>query len=445
MTFHHTDVGVNVCRWANHPGVTDAPTLTLAGLRRIVVVAAHPDDETLGAGGLIATATAAGIPVDLLIFTAGEGSHPESPTHDKAAITRLRTVEAGNAAIALGVPTSSVSMGGIPDGRVTDHVDELTAAIVDHVGRLHRAGEVLIVAPYRHDGHPDHAAAGTAAAAAAHRTDATLLEYPIWFRHQHTPDDVTTGELRTLPLAPAALSAKRRAIDAHHSQVRPLSEQEGDEAILQPDFLRHFVEPAGELFVRDEVSPDSGLDDLHRRDREPWGADTRWYERRKRRLVLAMLPRPHFEQVLEIGCSTGVLTEQLAGIAGRVVAIDSSPAAIAAARRRVPTNVELATGQVPNDWPAGSYNLVVLSEVAYFLSPAALDRTIARVKACLAPGGVVLLSHWRHPIDGWPLDASAVHDAFVSSALADSLAVYRDRDVEIIMLGDPQQLPDPTA
>ncbi|GGB31912.1 hypothetical protein GCM10011492_23250 [Flexivirga endophytica] len=445
MTFHHTDTGVSQSVWADHPSVKGAAEATLAGVRHIVVVAAHPDDETLGAGGLIATATAAGIPVDLLIFTAGECSHPGSPTHDKAALTRIRSAEAERAATALGLRTGSVRVGGIPDGQVADHVEELTASIVAQAGRLDRAGEVLIVAPYRQDGHPDHDAAGAAAAAAAHRTDASLLEYPIWFRHQYTPDDLQADRLQQLHLTPAARAAKRRAIDAHRSQVRPLSDQPGDEAILQPDFLRHFAEPDSELFLHDEVPPDTVLDELHQRESEPWGADSRWYEQRKRQLALAMLPRARFGQVLEVGCSTGVLTAQLAGMADRVMAIDSSPAAIAAATSRVPANVELATAQVPDEWPRGSYDLVVFSEVGYFLSPAALARTIARIERCLAPEGVVLLSHWRHPIDGWPLDAAAVHHAFAGSTLPPSQAVYRDRDVEMILLCDLQQLPDPGA
>lgn len=443
MTFHHTDAAVSASAWADSHFTRDP--VTLDGVRRIVVVAAHPDDETLGAGGLMATATAASIPLDVLVLTAGEGSHPHSPTHSRDMVSRLRAEETYRAAAALGLKDESVSLSRLPDGQLADHLDEITAMIVEHIGRLASAGEVLVVAPYRRDGHPDHETAGVAAAAAAHRTDAVLWEYPIWFRHQHTPDELTAGRLRTLPLTPAARAAKGLAIEAHHSQTSALSDQPGDEAILQPDFLQHFAGPEVELFMHGDTTPDTGLDDLHSRTHQPWGADTRWYERRKRQLTLAMLPRDRFEHALEIGCSTGVLTEQLATIAHRVDAIDSSPVAITTARRQVPANVTLHIGEVPGAWPAASYDLVVLSEVGYFLSPAALAATVERTLSCLTADGVVLLSHWRHRIDGWPLDAAAVHEAFARSALPAARAVYRDRDVEMVLHCAAPQMPDPAA
>ncbi|MEP6561765.1 MAG: PIG-L family deacetylase, partial [Nakamurella sp.] len=68
------------------------PRLELTGLRRLVVISAHPDDETLGAGALIATAARLGVPITVIVATAGEGSHPDSPTHrpDQLAVIRRR-------------------------------------------------------------------------------------------------------------------------------------------------------------------------------------------------------------------------------------------------------------------------------------------------------------------------------------------------------------------
>ena len=98
MTFLHTDPGTGESAWAE-AGLAALPALPMDPARlaatRFVVLAAHPDDETLGAGGLMATLHAAGAEVDVLLCTAGEGSHPGSPTHSPEQLSALRTAEFG--------------------------------------------------------------------------------------------------------------------------------------------------------------------------------------------------------------------------------------------------------------------------------------------------------------------------------------------------------------
>ena len=79
---------------------------------------------------------------------------------------------------------------------------------------------------------------------------------------------------------------------------------------------------------------DDALEDLHAEHADPWGVETRWFERRKRELVLAMLPRANFDRSLEVGCSTGALAEALASRSQQVVAVDRSVTAVAAAAER---------------------------------------------------------------------------------------------------------------
>src|SRR5262249_38508489 len=156
-------------------------------------------------------------------------------------------------------------------------------------------------------------------------------EYAVWFWHWASPDDPRTALFRALPLAGRFLDAKRRAVAAHASQVAPLSTLAGDEALLTEELLAHY-DSSHEWFVvtpgRD--CPDHALARLHRHSADPWGVDSRWYERRKRDLLLSLLPQPWFEHALEVGCSTGALTESLAGRAEAVLGIDESPAALAA-------------------------------------------------------------------------------------------------------------------
>ncbi|WP_265442721.1 bifunctional PIG-L family deacetylase/class I SAM-dependent methyltransferase [Flexivirga meconopsidis] len=438
-TFRHDEPSTPAADWAAEPDLA----VGLDGIDRVLVIAAHPDDESLGAGGLIATAVRRRLPVEVVILTAGEGSHPDSSTHSPSILATLRRVEARHAASALGLPYGAVTVGHIPDGAVQTATDEIVA---DLVRRLHDPRRTLVVAPYRHDGHPDHEAAGAAAATAAHRTNSRLLEYPIWFRHVGLPSTLPDGKLVGLKLETDAQTTKSAAIAAHRSQLQPLSEEPGDEPILLPDFLEHFTGMT-ELFVRSDVGADDRLERLHRETAEPWGADTRWYEERKRQILLAMLPRARFRRALEIGCSTGVLTRELAERTDRLEALDNAPTAIAAARSRVPTpHVQIRHGSTPADLPDGEpFDLVVCSEVGYFLSPDALTGTIRRIGELLADDGVVALAHWRHPIDGWPLDAAAVHAAFAAAPLPPASAVYRDRDVEIVLHCAAECLPDPTA
>jgi ubiquinone/menaquinone biosynthesis C-methylase UbiE len=157
--------------------------------------------------------------------------------------------------------------------------------------------------------------------------------------------------------------------------------------------------------------PASYFDRMYAADPDPWGFETRWYERRKYNLTLAALPSPRFARGLEIGCSIGVLTTALAGRCDSLVALDPSPVALSAARARVPSSVRLVQGSAPGDWPAGTYDLMVFSEVCYYLDRVDLERLLDLVDRDLAAGGSVVACHWRHPVNDYPLTGDQVHTA----------------------------------
>ena len=445
-SFTHDGQGTSPEAWRRHPCWSTVPDLDLtngeAACTRLVVVAAHPDDESLGAGGLIATAHAAGLDVYVVLLTAGEASHPTSPTLSRHALATRRLAEAETALTTL-APHAPMVFLGASDGGVAAVEAEVTTSLVELIGD---GRQTLLVAPWRHDGHPDHEAAGRAAASAARRTGARLAEYPIWMWHKDVPDDAPWGSMRQLRLADDVAEAKRDAIAAHSSQVQPLSGLPGDEVLLPDRVLAHFSTPV-EHFVVDEPAADEALDVLHRTQDDPWGVDVRWYEHRKRQLTLAVLPRLRFRRALEVGCSRGALAEDLASRCEEVVAVDRSPAAAAAARARL-AGVAQATVElldVPDAWPRGRFDLVVVSETGYFLSPRDLDRLVSRVAGSLTEDGVVLLCHWRHPVKGWVMDGADVHARFHRDLLPPEAASYRDRDVEISVLCAPDHWPDPSA
>ncbi len=433
-TFTAHGPGTPATVWRAHLSHGRRSPASILGADRVVVVSAHPDDECLGAGGLVATASDAEIPVVFVCATDGELSHPDSPTHTPDAMAQRRRAEWEAAVETLGPPLlpSETHRLGLPDGRLSDHTDELTTRLVEIVGD---GRGTLLVTTWSEDGHPDHVALGRSAAAAARRTDAELWEFPVWFWHWAQRDDPRAVHLRPLALSRSAESAKEKAVAAHTSQIGDLSSLPGDEAVLTDEVLAHF-RGDHEWFV---ITPgrdclDDSLDQLHRHLADPWGVDSRWYERRKRDLLLTMLPQQRFARALEVGCSTGALTEALARYADRVVAVDRSRAAVSAARQRLGDDprVSLYELDVATAWPdEGTFDLVVVSEVGYFLSPAGLDGLVERVATSLAPGGVVALCHWRHPVSGWLLDADGVHRRFADGPLPPVQATYRDRDVEI--------------
>ena len=440
--FTHTSPGTTAeswradRRWPRLPRLTfDAETCS-----RVVVVAAHPDDESLGAGGLIATASRAGLDVDIVVLTDGERSHPHSPTTSDE-LGALRRSELARATSLL-APHARLTHGGLADGRVREHEDDVARRLVELLGD---GRSTLLVAPLRGDGHPDHEATGRAAATASARTGATLWEYPIWLWHWASPDDFDWEAAHAVALDDVAIVRKRDAVAAHASQVLPLSAAPGDEALLGPAMLAHFE--GGEEVYLLTGAEDSGLDRLHRDAADPWGVDRRWYEQRKRAVLLAALPAQHYRRGLEVGCSTGALSLALAPRCDELLAFDSSPAAVRAASKRLAdvANVRVHEASLPQQWPAGELDLVVVSEVGYFLSPAALDVLVERVRESLSADGTVVLCHWRHRVTGWVLDGPDVHATFLAASLGEVLVDHCERDFELLVLGHPDRVSDPMS
>ena len=218
-------------------------TVSLEGVRRLLVVVAHPDDETLAAGGLLYLAGRSGINSALLVASDGEGSHPASPTHAPAVLAQRRRSELTQALAGLD-PSMQTEHLGLPDSGLAAHADELTAAIADRV-----AGVDLVVSTWCGDGHPDHEVIGRAALAAAPGLE--IWQAPIWAQHWAELREVWRQgqDVVELPLDEPARQAKAAAITAHVSQVEPLSDQPGDERLLSEEMLAHFRTDR-ETFVR---------------------------------------------------------------------------------------------------------------------------------------------------------------------------------------------------
>ena len=162
----------------------------------------------------------------------------------------------------------------------------------------------------------------------------------------------------------------------------------------------------------------SYFDDVYRANTDPWRFASSPYEREKYATTLAALSRPHYDRAFEIGCSIGVFTAQLALRCGHLLSVDVSEAALAQARQRCAalSQVEIKKMQVPNEFPAGEFDLIVVSEVGYYLSPADLARTADQMLAALPTGGQLLLVHWTPVVPDYPQTGDEVHEFFLAKA-----------------------------
>lgn len=151
---------------------------------------------------------------------------------------------------------------------------------------------------------------------------------------------------------------------------------------------------------------------------DPWDFTTSEYERGKYADTLDHLPRERYGRAFELGCSIGVLTAQLAIRCDALLSVDVSEKALDQARQRCAQlpNVHLQRLSVPEQQPSGNFNLIVVSEVAYYWSRADLDRAMDLLARHHAAGGDLVLVHWTPPVHDYPLTGDAVHDLWLCRA-----------------------------
>jgi LmbE family N-acetylglucosaminyl deacetylase len=192
------------------------PALDLTACPGLVVVAAHPDDETLGLGGMIAVLTSVGVRVDVVSVSDGGAAYPGLAHLERKRLERTRRDELSKAADVLGV--KDIVRLGLPDGGLSDH----EAWLADQLRRIlrKRPAGVWCAANWRGDGHPDHEAVGRASLFAARRTGAVLLDYPIWMWHWAVPDDsaVPWPRARRVSLTSSSVERKQLAGQSFRSQ-----------------------------------------------------------------------------------------------------------------------------------------------------------------------------------------------------------------------------------
>jgi LmbE family N-acetylglucosaminyl deacetylase len=224
--------------WQEWTGFGGLPVASVASWRSAVVVAAHPDDEVLGVGGTMSILAASGARLRLVAITDGEASHPGIT--DPAALAERRADETTAALGRLGAADTEVVRLRMPDTGLARLETEITSVLNELA-----AGFDVCLAPWPHDAHADHEAAGRAARRACEST----LCYPVWMWHWARPGDRRVPWHRGLcvPLDPAQVTAKQAAIGCFASQleVRPASA----EPVLPPGIVAHFTRTCEVLFA----------------------------------------------------------------------------------------------------------------------------------------------------------------------------------------------------
>jgi hypothetical protein len=162
--------------------------------------------------------------------------------------------------------------------------------------------------------------------------------------------------------------------------------------------------------------PPTYFDALYARNADPWRFASSDYERAKYHATMAALSAPRFCAGFEVGCSIGVLTRQLADRCASLLAVDVAEAALVQARTRCAglSHVTIQRMRIPAEWPDRVLDLVLLSEVLYYLSPDDIALTASRTRCCLSRGGAILLVHYILPTD-YPCSGDVATEIFIAN------------------------------
>jgi SAM-dependent methyltransferase len=185
--------------------------------------------------------------------------------------------------------------------------------------------------------------------------------------------------------------------------------------------------------------PTSYFDQMYAGSPDPWSLADRWYEARKYAITIASLPKPRYRRGFEPGCSVGILTTMLAECCEELLATDVAQGALDAAAERLRgcPGVQFSKLAVPDEWPSGSFDLIVLSELGYYLAPEKLEALVDRSVAGLEPGGTLVAVHWRHPVDDYPLRGDEVHAVIRGDSRLELLAHHEEADFQLDVLVRP--------
>ena len=201
---------------------------------------------------------------------------------------------------------------------------------------------------------------------------------------------------------------------SHNLKLTPPMHEIGNLQVSTTDLRTvHTDLPNGKKETTATAYSESYFDALYNDNSDPWQYQTRWYEKRKRDMCLAVLPQAKYTSAIELGCGNGVFSALLASRCQTLVSIDGNKQAVQLAKQRLADvrNVKVIQGVIPSVLPTAKshFDLIVMSEILYYLSPNDIDTVIAWIQQNLAVGGTLLCCHWRYDIDGFTMTGETVH------------------------------------
>lgn len=361
----------------------------------LIVIAPHPDDELLGAAGLLRRAVDGGRAVAVIIATDGGASDPAVATNEMAR-RRGEETRAGLTALLGTVPP--LMFLGCPDGTLAANAVDLgdNSPLCQFLRALPGAS-LLVTDPA--DGHPDHKAAFSLAARVVTNCLADRLAVmPISQR----VDGVFNGNGYDVHPLGDLTAAKARAVACHRSQVGSPTG-----FALAADVLAQFNATEFTRRVHDrhnaEAEPVAAahFEQMFERSSDPWGYDSVAYEADRFDRTIATLGGRQFENALELGCANGALTARLMKHCSLLVATDVSQAALGAARARLAGsgNVILVQGSLPDAVPDGSFDLIVLSDMLYYLGLTGVATLMTKVAERARPDCRIVMTNYLGDTD----------------------------------------------
>jgi LmbE family N-acetylglucosaminyl deacetylase/2-polyprenyl-3-methyl-5-hydroxy-6-metoxy-1,4-benzoquinol methylase len=329
----------------------------------LVVIAPHPDDELLGAGAIMARAMEAQTPVAVIVVTDGGASDPAFRSDE---LRRRRYIE-----VTAGI---KVMLGSSPkllflnqrDGAFDARQPEIDpgSEIATFLAAMPDA-RALVTDPA--DAHPDHKA--TFGFASRLSTAGLIRQLDVMPISQRVDGAFDPSGFETHPVGELR-SLKAAALACHRSQIDSNTGFSLSGSLINDFCLTEYTRRVHDCaHAQDEAVGVEHFETMFRKSPDPWHYDTEAYEADRFERTVAALGGKMFKRALELGCANGALTSKLISHCDTLVATDVSHAALGAARRRLGDvlAVTFVQGQLPHDVPEGQFDLIVVSDMLYYL------------------------------------------------------------------------------
>ncbi|WP_316796975.1 bifunctional PIG-L family deacetylase/class I SAM-dependent methyltransferase [Pedobacter agri] len=399
-------------------------------INNCLILIPHPDDESLACAGFIAKLVKKGVQFKIILTTDGSRSHPNSKKFPAEKLTDLRKKELKQVIALLGLETDVLicydSIDSAMPARGEPGFDELVAILAND---LKSFKPDLILVPYELDPHRDHRATWQLLMSALEKGTITrpiIWEYPVWLYENAAKSDLPhlkPNELRFVDVS-SYNKLKQSCIEAHVSQTTKMIDDDPNGFILSSEMIANFTTGKEYFMERKKINPNATLSEdyfesLYTNSDDPWNFEKSEYERKKYEASLAAIPKLLYNNALEIGCSIGIFTSMLGIYCRSLTAIDISKTALEKAKLRSlnSLHIKFKLGGIPSDFPNENFDLIVMSEVGYYLSMEDLLVTRNLIENHLNGDGILLLVHWTHFVVDYPISGDDVHECFKQSAL----------------------------